>query len=80
MWKPVSTTVFALKAWTIKRRGDKFYIGRSASFDDKRRWINTSYGSLQAACMAIARKHAEEWRARSERQKVGRRPSKEDGR
>ena len=57
---------FALKQWTLKRHGAKFYIAPAVSFDDKAKW-SKAYNSLQAACAAIARKHAEEWTERNAR-------------
>ena len=65
MSRPIPPAVFALRAWTIKKRGDKFYIIPSAAFG--MRW-SKGYKSLQAACAAITRKLAEEWTARNERQ------------
>jgi hypothetical protein len=56
--------VFQLRAWTIKQSGNRFHIIPSASFG--MRW-SKGYKSLQAACAAIARKHAEEWIARNAR-------------
>jgi len=63
--KPIPPTVVALQAWTIKKHGDKFYI-RPTSFIRKPQW-SKGYRSLQAACMALSRKLAEEWTARNER-------------
>ena len=57
---------FALRQWTIQRRGEKFYIAPAASFDTKAT-CSKGYKSLQAACAAIARKHAEEWTERNAR-------------
>jgi len=64
MSKPIPPAIYALRAWTIKERGDKFYIIPSGAFG--MRW-SKSYKSLQAACAAVARKHAEEWIERDER-------------
>ena len=66
MSKPYPSTLFALKAWTVKQHGDKFYIAPTAGFDDRLKW-SRGYASLQAACAGIARKLAEEWLARSAR-------------
>ena len=66
MSKPIPPATFALKAWTIKQQGEKFYIAPTASFDDKQRW-SKSYATLQHACTAIARKHADEWLMRNKK-------------
>ena len=60
--------VFAVKAWTIKKQGEKFYIAQSIAFAEKPHW-SKGYASLQAACAAIARKLAEEWTARNARRR-----------
>jgi len=65
MSKGIPPTVVALQAWTIKQQGHKFYI-RPTAFIRKPRW-SKGYRSLQAACMALSRKLAEEWTARNER-------------
>lgn len=75
MSKPIPPALFALKAWTIKRNGDKYYISPSVAFHDKPQW-SEGYRSLQAACSAIARKLAEEWTRRSERKQTSARQSK----
>jgi len=69
MSKPIPPAIYALRAWTIKERGDKFVIAPTASFDDKARW-SKPYASLQSATQAIARKLAEEWRERDERRRT----------
>ncbi len=68
MSRPIPPATFALKAWTIKQRGGKFYISPTASFDDKTRW-SKPYTTLQHACTAIARKLADEWRGRDQRRR-----------
>jgi hypothetical protein len=68
MSRPIPPAVFALRAWTIKQQGDKFYIAPTAVFDDRQRW-SKGYDTLQRACMAIARKHVEEWLKRNKRRK-----------
>jgi hypothetical protein len=68
MSKPVPPALFALKAWTIKKQGEKYYISPTATFDDKTRW-SKGYDSLQSACQAIARKLAEEWTEREVRRR-----------
>jgi hypothetical protein len=75
MSKPIAPAVFALRAWTIKKSGNKFYIIPSGAFG--MRW-SKSYKSLQAACAAIARKHAEEWTQRNERRQAHYGLTKED--
>lgn len=75
MSKPIPSALFALKAWTIKQKGDKYYISPSAAFHDRPQW-SKGYRSLQAACSAIARKLAEEWARRSERRQPSARLSK----
>ena len=77
MSRPIPPAVFALKAWTIKEHGGKFYIAPTASLDDKRRWSKT-YATLQSACTAIARKLAEEWTTRNERRRASYGLTKED--
>ena len=76
MSKPIPQAVFALKAWTIKEHGGKFFIAPTSSFDDKQRW-SKGYASLQRACTAIARKLAEEWTERNERRRKFHRIKKE---
>lgn len=68
MSKPIAPAIFALKPWTIKEHGGKFYIAPTAAFDDKRLW-SKPYATLQRACAAIARKLAEEWLARDKRRR-----------
>lgn len=75
MSKPIAPVLFALKAWTIKQNGEKYYISPSVAFHDKPQW-SKSYRSLQAACSAIARRLAEEWTRRSERRQTSARQSK----
>ena len=67
MSRPIPPAVYALKAWTVKEHGDKFYIIPSAAIG--MRW-SKGYKSLQAACAAIARKLAEEWTTRNERRRA----------
>jgi len=67
MSRPIPPAVFALKAWTIKQHGDKFYVAPTAAFDDKMKW-SKPYATLQRATTAIARKLADEWLQRSDRQ------------
>lgn len=69
MTKPNGATVFALKAYSVKRSDDRFYIAPTAGFTDKPRW-SKSYATLQAATAAIARQLAEEWLQRSKRQET----------
>ena len=45
---------YALKSWTIKKRGDEFFIATSGQFG-KHKWRGP-YRSLQRATHAIARK------------------------
>ena len=66
MPKSNGSIVFALKAWTIKFHEKKFYVAPTNAPDEKQRW-GKPYASLQAACAAIARRHADEWRARDQR-------------
>jgi hypothetical protein len=68
MSRPMPQAVFALKAWTIKESGGKYYVSPTASFDDKTRW-SKPYDSLQRACTAIARKLASEWQQRDKRRR-----------
>ena len=67
MSRPIPPAVFALKAWTIKQHGDKFYVAPTAAFDDKMKW-SKPYATLQRATTAIARKLADEWLQRNDRQ------------
>lgn len=46
--------IYALKSWSIKKRGDKFFVAPSAQ-DGKQRWRGP-YANLQRATTAIARK------------------------
>ncbi len=69
MSKPIPPATFALKAWTIKEHGGRFYIAPTASFDDKAKW-SKPYATLQRACTAIARKLAEEWTTRNDRRRA----------
>lgn len=66
MSRPIPPAVFALQAWTIKESGGKFFIAPTARFEDKPNW-SKGYTSLQSACSAIARRHAEEWTQRNAR-------------
>jgi hypothetical protein len=72
--RPIPPAIFALKAWRIKKRGDKFFISPAVIAGAK--W-GKSYRSLQAACSAVARKLAEEWTQRNERLRNQYRGSKE---
>jgi hypothetical protein len=56
---------YALRAYSIRRHGEKFYVAQTCAFD-KPSW-SKPYASLQAACSAIARRHADEWRTRDNR-------------
>jgi hypothetical protein len=58
--------VFALKAWTVKSDGGKFFISPTAWFDEKQKW-HGPYKTLQNATAAIARKLAEEFLERAKR-------------
>ena len=77
MSRPIPPALFALSAWTIKQNGEKFYIAPTASFDNKQRW-SKGYDSLQRACTAIARKHAEEWTERNTKRIAFHRLARED--
>ena len=68
MSRPIPPATYALKAWTVKQHGDKFYIAPTASFDDRTRW-SKPYTTLQRACTAIARKLAREWQSRDNRRR-----------
>jgi hypothetical protein len=54
------------RAYTVRRQGNKFYIPLTCAFDGKPQW-GKPYASLQAACAAIARRYADEWRRRDQR-------------
>jgi hypothetical protein len=58
--------VYALKGWTIRNVGDKFFIAPTAHFGDRPQW-SKPYRSLQNATAAIARKLAEEFTMRQNR-------------
>jgi len=75
MSRPIPPALFALQAWTIKKHGEKFYI-RPTAFRRKPQW-SKSYRSLQGACMAVARKLAEEWLDRHDRRRKMYRLTKE---
>lgn len=66
MSRPIPPALFALRAWTIKEHGGKFFIAPTAAFDDKLKW-SKPYATLQRATTAIARKMADEWRDRNQR-------------
>ena len=51
--------VYALRAWSVKKSGGKWYISPTACFGGKPDW-SRSYATLQRATTAIARKLAEE--------------------
>ncbi len=57
--------VFALKSWTIRKSGDRFYIAASAQ-EGKHKWRGP-YASLPRATTAIARKLEWEFTRRSNR-------------
>jgi hypothetical protein len=57
--------IFALKSWTIRKSGDRFYIAASAQ-EGKHRWRGP-YANLQRATTAIARKLEWEFARRSKR-------------
>lgn len=63
MSRPIPPAVFALKAWRIKKQGDKFFISPAIA---GAKW-SKPYATLQRACTAIARKLADEWRQRNDR-------------
>jgi hypothetical protein len=69
MMRQNGATVFALKGYSIKQVGEKFYMAPTACFTEKERW-GKSYSTLHAATAAIARRLAEEWRERSKRQET----------
>jgi hypothetical protein len=50
----MQTHIYALKSWTIKKRGEEFFIAASAQ-SGKHKWRGP-YASLQRAAHAIARK------------------------
>ena len=77
MSKLIPPALFALKAWSIKKQGEKFFVSPSTTFQDKPNW-SKGYASLQAACAAIGRKLAEEWLERNERRRKFYRLKKED--
>jgi len=58
--------VFALKGWTVKSEGGKFYVSPTACFEDKHKWRGP-YRTLQHATTAIARKLGEEFNKRHKR-------------
>lgn len=76
MSRPIPPALYALKAWTIKRVGDKFFVAPSTAFGNKPNW-SKAYASLQAACAAIARNLAEEWTGRHMRHRKLRRLARE---
>jgi hypothetical protein len=59
--------VYALKAWSVMKAGDNWYVAPTACFDNKPQW-SKPYASLYRATTAIARKlaeevlHRQEWR------------------
>ena len=58
--------VYALRAWSVKTLGDKWYVAPTACFDNKPEW-SKPYASLYRATTAIARKLAEEVLTRQNR-------------
>lgn len=57
--------VYALKSWTIRKSGERFYIATTAQ-EGKHKWRGP-YASLQRATTAIARKLEWEFTRRSNR-------------
>ena len=58
--------VYSLRAWSVKKSGDKWYIELTACFDGKPEW-SRPYATLHRATTAIARKLAEEVTTRHKR-------------
>jgi hypothetical protein len=62
--------VYALRAWSVMKAGDNWYVATTACFENKPQW-SKPYATLQRATTAIARKLAEEVLNRQEwRRKV----------
>ena len=57
--------VYALRSWTIKKRGEEFFIAATGPFR-KHKWQGP-YGTLQRAAHAIARKLQREFTRRHNR-------------
>jgi hypothetical protein len=51
--------VYALRAWSVMKAGDNWYVATTAFFDNKPQW-SKPYATLHRATTAIARKLAEE--------------------
>lgn len=47
--------IYALRGWTVKIEGGKFYIAPTIAFQDRKTWKGP-YKTLPHACTAIARK------------------------
>jgi len=60
--------VYALRAWSVKKVGDNWYVAPTACFDNKPEW-SKPYASLYRATTAIARKLAEEVLTRQKRRR-----------
>jgi len=56
---PPPPAIYALRVWSVKKVGGKWYISQAARFDDKAQW-SRPYETLQRATTAIARKMAAE--------------------
>lgn len=62
------SAVLALKGYSVKKLGGKYYVSPSAWHGDKQgRWAGP-YKTLNHACAAIGRKLAREFKERQERQ------------
>lgn len=61
----MDTRVYALKSWTIRKRGDEFYIAPTAQ-DGRHSWRGP-YATLQRATTAIARKLQWEFARRNQK-------------
>lgn len=55
--------VFALRGWSIKTQGGKFFAAPTAYFEDKTKWVGP-YTTLQNTTQAISRRLAEEFTTR----------------
>ena len=58
--------VYALRAWSVKKFGDNWYVSPTACLDNRPEW-SKPYPSLHLATTAIARKLAEEVLTRQKR-------------
>jgi hypothetical protein len=56
---PPPPAIYALRVWSVKKVGFKWYISEAARFDDKEQWKGP-YDTIHRATTAIARKMAEE--------------------